>query len=96
MDVARDHNAVRAVNNPENRLYIQQVVAMLSQFRTATKLLEGDVTPTLALIVPVIQSLLLQLEAPEVSAFLNCLFPHQLLCFSRAMPIPHFQRCQRN
>jgi hypothetical protein len=47
--------------------YLKQIVQVLSYFHRATKALEGDLAPTLALVIPKILELLYELEEPEVS-----------------------------
>lgn len=66
MIITPDREAARAINTTENKLYLQQIVNLLSHFHRATKLLEGDSVPTLSMVIPCILSIILELEEPEV------------------------------
>jgi len=58
-----------ALNNEGTKKCLSQVVQLLEIVHLATKYLEGDTLPTIAMVIPTILNALIQLESPEVIIF---------------------------
>lgn len=68
MKIAEDRKfgEYAALNNEETKGYIAQLVEFLEVIHKATKILEGDNLPTIAMVVPTVLNTVAQLETPEV------------------------------
>jgi len=72
MTIAQDRKfgGYQRLNTTETKTYVGQMVKLLGIIHAATKLLEGNDVPTMAMVIPTILNALVEIERPEVRNFI--------------------------